>query len=83
MTERNRLSSHPPVMGVMKQEVSMTKDQAQLFMKMLDQHIEDLHHFGLLPQHATGDKFKTMQIDLEMLHAALARDYGPMEARGP
>jgi hypothetical protein len=68
-------------MGVMKQEISVTKDQAQLFMKMLDQHIEDLRHFSLLPQDATGNKFKKMQIDLEMLHASLARDYGPMEAR--
>ncbi len=70
-------------MGVMKQEISVTKDQAQLFMKMLDQHIEDLRHFSLLPQDATADKFKKMQIDLETLHVALARDYGPMEARGP
>jgi len=61
----------------------MTNDQAQVFMKMLDQHIEDLRHFSLLPQDATGDQFKQMQIDLEVFHAALARDYGPVEARRP
>ncbi len=83
MTERNRLSSHAPVMGVMKLEVSMTKDQAQIFMKMLDRHIQELEHLSFQPQDGAGDKFKKMQIDLEMLHAALARDHRPTGARGP
>jgi len=55
----------------------VTKERTELFMKMLDRHIAELEHWCFHPQDATGGKFKKMQIDLETLHAALAKELGP------
>jgi len=61
----------------------MTKDQAQHFMKVLDEYIQELEHLSSQPKDGVGEKFKKMQISLEALHTALARDYRPTGARGP
>ena len=55
----------------------MTKERAELFMKMLDRHIAELAHWCFQPQDANGGKFKKMQMDLETLHAAIAKELGP------
>ncbi len=57
--------------------LNVTKERAHLLMKMLDRHITELEHWYFQPQDATGGKFKAMQIDLETLHAALAKELGP------
>jgi len=46
-------------------------------MKMLDRHIAELVHWCFQPEDANPGKFKKMQIDLETLHAALAKELGP------
>ncbi len=55
----------------------MTKERAHLLMKMLDRHISKLEHWYFQPQDATSAMFKAMQLDLETLHTALAKDFGP------
>ena len=55
----------------------MTKERTEVFMKMLDRHIAELQQWCFQPQDATGGKFKAMQLDLEALHTALAKDFGP------